>query len=227
MTPNRFRPAQPAAANFSLKTYRLRALAVASAAVLAQKAEAQLVTVLINKTISSTGDFYFNPIDGATGLVTGPLRFHFCAGATWLNTYNASTYYIAPGVLVGATIPVMGPGYCLFSYSGNSIGPGLATNYNISSYDLATNQTYFGGFKMVNQGAGFDTYYGWIEVSLAPGSVTLVRSVYNPIHDEPINLGVGAAIPEPAHAVSLLAAGAAGIALFRRRRREKAAVVAA
>jgi len=235
MTPNRFRPAQPAAANFSLNTYRLRALAVASAAVLAQKVEAQLVTFNINHTTTGEG-FFLNAMNGVTEpLGTAP---GFRENDAWSQTdvrlfrfeFTSSPFTGGGNIraipIASASIALGGGcGYYMSPSSGWTAGGGY-TQDSIQGSSSYGPTVYF-GFKMSNQGSGTETYYGWGQIALSNTQATLVSITYSTIDNGSVLVGETAPIPEPAHAVALLAAGAAGIAMFRRRRREKAAAVAA
>ena len=62
-------------------------------------------------------------------------------------------------------------------------------------------------------------HYGWVELTTTNGGadITLDTLDLNPIPDESIGAGQ-AAIPEPGSTALLLAAGAAGLAIYRRRK---------
>lgn len=92
----------------------------------------------------------------------------------------------------------------------------------------------FGGQKTGFVGFEYDGVYGWIEVMLSdagsPGYANEFKAIayaYNTVAGATIDAGQGipTSTPEPdTAALGLLAAGAAGLAVWRRRRKEAAAV---
>lgn len=214
-----------------LKAYRLRALALTSAAMLAQKAEAQLVSFPINTTMGWGGHVYFNPIDGAT-FTTGPLgaerfflnfvSYSYCGGYIQAQMRGPTPNLPDDTLLLAQSYSGAGPRF--ISDSGVSVGSGMDAPFNIVQTSFNYGQSYYAGFQMTHQGAGSATYYGWAEFRVNDvTSLTLLGVAYSTVDGQTVLTG----IPEPAHAVSLLAAGAGGLALLRRRRRERPAVTAA
>ena len=77
------------------------------------------------------------------------------------------------------------------------------------------------GYAAIEFTRNNNTYYGWLKLGVnADGSqVSVLAFGYNQTAGTSIAIGEGlAAVPEPANVAALLAAGAAGLAVYRRRK---------
>jgi len=79
------------------------------------------------------------------------------------------------------------------------------------------NATGYAGVQLYHNG---QTYYGWLKLAVnGNGSqVSVLAFGYDQTAGNAITAGAGLAIPEPANVAALLAAGAAGLAIYRRRK---------
>lgn len=113
----------------------------------------------------------------------------------------------------------------------SNLGPNLAIFSTATGGVIPDWQNVTGGFFGVDIYLGTKTYNGWIEIDTnADASVIKIDAFgYNHTPGAASFAGAGlpAPVPEPASAAALLAAGAAGIALYRQRRGKVRAVVAA
>ena len=94
-------------------------------------------------------------------------------------------------------------------YSGFAAGAGGAAHNAVTAGTPA-----FVGFRF---NVGADTFYGWVQLSVGPGSIDFISAAYNASPGTSIAAG---AIPEPS-SLALLALGATGIAglVLNKRRR--------
>ena len=101
------------------------------------------------------------------------------------------------------------------TFLGNPYGPFIGSDF--ASYGFGPGSNFF-GFRF-NDGIGTGLNYGWgvIDFDLTSGTVTISEWHY----ETDDNVGVHV-VPEP-NSLALLAAGAAGVAAYRRRRTAKVA----
>jgi hypothetical protein len=121
-------------------------------------------------------------------------------------------------------------GYPLRLGAGAYVGPG--GNFAWASYPnfLATSSGSYGEWNAFGRGyvglrfqIGPNTHYGWAEISVNPNyTSTLHRWAYEDVPNTGLSTPSGGAIPEPASIV-LMALGAAGLALYRKRRQKPTA----
>lgn len=111
---------------------------------------------------------------------------------------SLSSYYVTTG---------SGAGYTTFF---STFGSSTTTTGNF----IGQNNVYL-GLKVTDSGTD---YFGWAEISVDEfaGNLTLHSWAYD---DEGNDITTGQVIPEPAH-IGLLAAGAAGVLAWRRKRRQ-------
>jgi hypothetical protein len=121
------------------------------------------------------------------------------------------------GIMVG---PTLATGFKFFAAAQGAISmtvSGLIAG-DATANGWAMNDTGYFGFKFTNV-AG--THYGWGQVNIdgnpRGSGYTFLQAYYNDTPDTPIAVGA-TAIPEPSH-VTMLALGAAGLAVWRRRRK--------
>lgn len=127
------------------------------------------------------------------------------AGGVYVIGSDAGVDNLATGTLIGA---------------GSVFGSGASQTTGATAFNLNSSNNLV-GFRFQNEANGNQTHYGWVRVSLG-GTLTspraLVEYAYDDIAGTSIAAGDIGAIPEPS-TFGLLAAGAMGLATFRRRRR--------
>lgn len=167
-----------------------------------------------------TADFAFDHqllgnTDGAARLVNpnsnSPLQVVGFRGG------NLSFYKYPLRLAAGANI---GPTQAFVTLAGTGFGAfgslALGNGYPNSQWTNDSTPGFL-GFQFT---AGGSSYYGWIQISIAPNNVqngraiTLISAAYD---DTGIPIVAGA-VPEPTTSVGLLALGAAGLLAHRRRR---------
>jgi len=141
---------------------------------------------------------------------TSPLSPGFSIGATLANSAGggANTWSTAAQAVLGSRYLSGGvPTY----YSGFASGPGGPSGHNA----VAPGTPAFVGFRFTLNGA---THFGWLQLSVGPGSIDFISAAYENTPGAAIAAG---AIPEPS-SLAMLAMGAVGVAgltVARRRRR--------
>jgi hypothetical protein len=119
----------------------------------------------------------------------------------------------------------IGPGQAIWNIANNPVT--YAAYINLQN-DFATNEPGYFGFRFAFGDDPDEYYYGWASMTVdlsAPGSgFKITEAFYQSTPNTPINVGQVAAVPEPS-SLALLAAGAAGVAAWRARK--KPPVVAA
>ncbi|MBS0660765.1 MAG: PEP-CTERM sorting domain-containing protein [Verrucomicrobia bacterium] len=135
--------------------------------------------------------------------------------------YMGATVTFAPGQLVGFS--ASGLSYVSSLAPNALIGPGTVgpSFFGSMAYGSANPNAQFnnsnGGLLGLSFPAGGNTLYGWVRVNInqTSGTFTIVDYAYQTSPGTAINAG---AIPEPSVTLGLLAAGAAGLGIYRRRR---------
>ena len=100
------------------------------------------------------------------------------------------------------------------TYNGNPFGPNIGYDFN---FGFVPGSNYFGFRFDDGIGTGLNYGYGVIDFDLTSGTVTISEWHYETDDDVGVHV-----VPEP-NSLALLAAGAAGVAAYRRRRTAKAA----
>lgn len=197
----------------------------AGAALAAGTAEAQVVwSGTLNTSIALGTNFTFD-VNNDT---VGDIRFSNSSYSG--GPYQGAFMPYAPGQLVGFRA---GPSN--FGYVTNLAPNTLISSANIGptfvgslAYGAANPNAQFNnanpGFVGFSFGAGGNTLFGWARVNInqAAGTFTVIDYAYQATPGVGINAG---AIPEPGTIASLgfLAAGAAGLGIYRRRRQQAGA----
>ncbi len=212
-----------------LQKFMLAAPVAGVAAALATGSEAQAQIVyhdIIDKTI---------PSDATLGNLS----------PSWTpatpNAYAQQGQYLAfhffgnerPSVLAGGGVEVLGSGGYLSKLSlsdtiSSSSSWGLASKlefFDTGPWNGSTGGVNYIGFRLTSGATDYN--YGWVALSYndAANTMTISEFAINSTLNQSITAGQTSAVPEPATSALLLAAGAAGLALYRRRK-AAAAVVA-
>jgi hypothetical protein len=215
-----------------LQRFMLAAPAAAAAVGGATVAEAGVVhfDVPTDKTISgNTGSFTIGNINLASGgsYNSSATGVNFTIGYATTEKPRVSSGYPA-SVQFATNGTVYGMGASLFNLSATI--DGAAATWGTTAYfdsNWATNGSWqngaptsgYVGLRLINGG---NYNYGWAAITY--NDVANVLTLTEFAFESQVNIAVAAgAIPEPANAALLLAAGAAGVIAFRRRKREEAA----
>lgn len=135
--------------------------------------------------------------------------------------YMGAYVNFSPGLLAGFT--GNGLAYVSNLAPNTLIGPGNVgpSFYGSMAYGAQNPNAQFnnvtGGLIGFSFPASGNTYYGWVRVNVtqATGIFTVVDYAYQ---SQPATAIAAGAIPEPSVTLGLLAAGAAGLGIYRRRR---------
>ena len=133
----------------------------------------------------------------ATSFVVGPTVTPFSWGG-----FAANGFYNLRNAMASST------------RNGNGYGPGIGYDFN---YGFAPGKNFFGFRFDDGIGAGLNYGFGVIDFDLTSRTVTISEWQYETDDDVGVHV-----VPEP-NSLALLAAGAAGVAAYRRRRTAKAA----
>jgi hypothetical protein len=217
-------PASPARdLSCPLHAYRGRLVTLGSLAVLAGKADAQIVVSDINGPSGlslGVGHYaYFNPagafiLDNDLTANRYPFYFHnlgsvlsvqgnpdVVSSLDYALRVGTSTIAISAGQPVD-TLPYLG---------------GERPDQSVAS--LPAGEDYLGFFE---GSGGVPTNWGWISFHMSGGNSVLDQVAIDLTQDEVIDAGQISTVPEPPAAILLLSLGAAGVALVRRRNRAAA-----
>ncbi len=209
------------------------AMAVAAVAAASAPAKADIIIHYPgneNSTGLNSPLFFKMTADGASKNSTGA---DFQLWNSW-STSAGIPYYAAAGV-----IPLMwsryfvvgvGPFSSLVARLGAGEEVGYPRAFATSSGTLADHYYGIGNWQALGQGyigvsfpdAAGNTLYGWIDITIESDyRVTLTRWAYED-EGNPILTGAGPTVPEPS-SLTLMALGASGLAILRRRRRQNQA----
>lgn len=137
--------------------------------------------------------------------------------------YMGATILFAPGQLVGFS---NGLAYVSNLAPNSVIGPGTVgpSFFGSMAYGGANPNAQFnnttGGILGLSFPANGNTYFGWVRVNVnqAAGTFTVVDFAYETTPSTAILAGATGTIPEPTVTLGLLAGGAAGLGIYRRRK---------
>lgn len=196
------------------------AVAVAMGAALPGAAEAGVVVMDINPDVTLGG--YSLDINGDT-----VPEFDFVGGLfdNRVNTFANSVvgYDVPGGPKPGSYAEALGAGEVIDGSRGYVMDDDVILSSKVLDYTPVGEFHDAGGAFI---GLQFDlsgaTHYGWMEVLADDGDITLRRYGYEDVANTAITTPQLLSVPEPS-SLALLAAGAAGAPLLRRRRQQKTA----
>lgn len=230
---------------FGSRATRARSLgamaAGAAALAAAPQAEAQIVSITSfsgrSQGGANIGPAYISIFTGA-GSFSSASGKNFEVGGHFGSLPPDNVVSYARGIGDSLQIAVTGAGNDVVKLSASDpIGPGASQSFATTGYfnELAgpavsgwSNAT---GYIGISFNPGDGVHYGWVKVQTDGGGsdITVLSLAYNTVAGQGIDAGqtVATAVPEPAAVAALLAAGALGVAAYRRRKNiQRAAVVA-
>jgi hypothetical protein len=169
------------------------------------------------------GDLFFSLQNGTFSTIQGTNSFKLRQRSSNGTNFAGSAF----GLAAGASVDGLG-GYAFKVNPNSTVGP----LKNFSSFGALANKTGLGltggvwkpgdlAFLGLKFDVSGDTHYGWAEVMLNNDyTVTLYGVAYETVKDTAIT-APATFVPEP-NELALLAVGAAGLAIVRKRRKSKA-----
>lgn len=200
-----------------------RAAAVCSVVALGAWSSTALATPTLSSAANivvpaTTAGIYINVVTGVSGTAAATPGWDInpwsSSSLAFFNTSGASA--ITGGSYVGGTsVTTLLPGATIGGTSTWATSPTTAVTFGAAAGNWALNSTNYFGFRFIGEDAALHYGYGTIIIGATAG----VRSVGEIWYESAANTGITiSAVPEPSSLAMLLAGGAVGALVLRRRR---------
>ncbi len=185
-----------------LSNYGLLAGSIGIMGGIAQQADAIIVHVSPNISSSFYGTISFD-FDTGNAISSYNTSYDFRFGSSFFGNFNVNE--TSNTALT----------------SGQTVDGNLTFTSNQGATVVGTSGNDYLGVELIRSG---NTHYGWVRVKRESGIVTVFEFAWDNSAGATLTAGQTTAVPEPAHTVFALAAGAAGLTALRKRRKAKKSV---